>query len=104
MKKTLANNIIIIAIFFMIYSPLMFLSLYKMEYTVTSPGYNDEVEGFIKLETEYEQVGSFHTTSVFVIDEIIVNFLNFKRKHISYLISQLSYIGFFGYFNFVNFS
>ena len=49
----------------------MFLSLYKMEYTVTSPGYNDEVEGFIKLETEYEQVGSFHTTSVFVIDEII---------------------------------
>mgnify|MGYP006929215957 CR=1 FL=1 len=41
-----------------------------MEYTVTSPGYNDEVEGFIKLETEYEQVGSFHTTSVFVIDEI----------------------------------
>ena len=70
MKKTLGNNIIIIAFFFMIYSPLMFLSLYKMEYTVTSPGYNDEVEGFIKLETEYEQVGSFHTTSVFVIDEI----------------------------------
>lgn len=70
MKKTIKNNIIIITIFFMIYSPLMFLSLYKMEYSATSPGYNDEVEGFIKLETEYDQVGSFHTTSVFVIDEI----------------------------------
>lgn len=39
---------------------------------------------------------------IFVIDEIIVNFLNYKRSHVSYSISMLSYAGIFGYINFVD--
>lgn len=41
---------------------------------------------------------------VLVVDEVIVNFLNFKRNHISYLISVVSFgIGFI-YFNYIDFS
>jgi phosphatidate cytidylyltransferase len=39
-----------------------------------------------------------------VIDEIIVNFLNYKRKHLNYLISQGSFVLGFSYFNFVDHS
>jgi phosphatidate cytidylyltransferase len=39
-----------------------------------------------------------------VIDEVIVNFLNYKRKHINYLISQVSYVLGFSYVNFIDHS
>ena len=37
---------------------------------------------------------------IFVIDEIIVNFLNYKRSHVSYIISMLSYLVVCVYVNF----
>ncbi len=39
---------------------------------------------------------------VLVIDEVVVNFLNFKRSHFSYYISQISFLAGFGYFNFID--
>lgn len=39
---------------------------------------------------------------VFVIDEIVVNFLNYKRTHISYIISMISYIVLNIYVNFID--
>lgn len=42
--------------------------------------------------------------AVLVIDEIIVNFLNYKRKHLNYLISQASFVLGYSYFNFVDHS
>lgn len=41
---------------------------------------------------------------VFVVDEVIVNFLNFRRNHISYIISMVTFIGGFSYFNYLDFS
>ena len=41
---------------------------------------------------------------VLVIDEIIVNFLGYKRNHLNYLISQLSFLAGFIYFNFIDHS
>tara|TARA_B100001971_G_C18267956_1_gene595941 strand:- start:34626 stop:35468 length:843 start_codon:yes stop_codon:yes gene_type:complete len=38
----------------------------------------------------------------FVIDEIIVNFLNYKRSHVAYLVSMLSYVLGYGYINFLD--
>jgi len=39
-----------------------------------------------------------------VVDEVIVNFLSFKRNHIGYLISQAVFTAGFSYFNFVDFA
>lgn len=44
-----------------------FVSLVKIDYTLTAPGFNDEVSSFITIESAYEQEGSFHTTSVIVV-------------------------------------
>lgn len=39
---------------------------------------------------------------IFVIDEIIVNFLNYQRSHVSYLLSMTSYVGVYSYINFID--
>ena len=43
------------------------VSLVKVDYTLTAPGYNAEVSRFISIESSYDQEGSFHTTSVIVV-------------------------------------
>ena len=50
----------------------MFISIFRIEYSFTAPGYNKEVDGFIELDEEYSQAGSIHTTSVFVVDKITI--------------------------------
>jgi len=42
----------------------MFISVFKVEYSLTAPGYNNNVDSFIVVDSEYEIDGSFHTTSV----------------------------------------
>lgn len=39
-----------------------------------------------------------------VVDEVIVNFLSFKRNHIGYLISQVVFAAGFTYFNFIDYT
>lgn len=70
MKQTITKDTYLIIGFFVLFLPLMFLSLFRIEYSFTAPGYNNVVEGFIELDTEYSQAGSIHTTSVFVVDKI----------------------------------
>lgn len=41
---------------------------------------------------------------VLVIDEIIINFLNYSRRHLSYVTSQISFLAGFLYFNFIDHS
>lgn len=41
---------------------------------------------------------------IFVVDEVVVNFLNYKRSHISYIISVISFGVLFSYFNYLDFS
>lgn len=50
----------------------MFISVYRVDYTFTTPGFNDNIEGFIIIDETYPQTGSFHTTSVIVIDKISI--------------------------------
>lgn len=49
-------------------------------------------------------LGLIGIVGIFVVDEIIVNFLNYKRSHISYLISILTFAVGFTYFNYLDFS
>lgn len=49
-------------------------------------------------------LGLIGLVGVFVVDEVIVNFLNFRRNHISYIISMASFIIGFAYFNYFDFT
>ena len=50
----------------------MVISLYRIDYSFTAPGYNDDISGFIVIEDGYDTDGSFHTTSVIVLDKISI--------------------------------
>ncbi len=54
----------LIIVFLLFFIPLMFISIFKVEYNLTAPGYNDNVNQFIVVNNDYEAIGSFHTTSV----------------------------------------
>lgn len=69
MRKTLFKNRFKIIIFFVLFLPVMFVSLYRVDYTIVSPGFNDEVQEFVELEDPFPAEGSFHTTSVVVMNE-----------------------------------
>ena len=70
MKQTIISRKRIIIVFFSFFIPLMFLSLYRIDYTFTAPGFNDDIASFITIDSEYEMKGSFHTTSVIVYERI----------------------------------
>ena len=51
---------------------VLFLSLFPVEFRTTAPGYNKEVGLFITIEDPYEVEGSFHTTSVIVLNRTTI--------------------------------
>ncbi len=54
----------LIIVFSLFFIPLMFISVFKVDYNLTAPGYNDNVNQFIVVDSDFETDGSFHTTSV----------------------------------------
>lgn len=48
----------------------MFISIFKMDYSITATGYNNEVDNFVEIDGGYESLGTFHTTSVISFDRI----------------------------------
>jgi PDZ domain-containing protein len=70
MKKVLQHHrfeLILSSFFFVV---LVFVSLFPVKYRVIAPGFNDEVGSFIEIENAYPMDGTFHTTSVIVLDRI----------------------------------
>jgi PDZ domain-containing protein len=70
MKKTISSHkvfFISITLFFLF---ILFIGTNEVEYSLRAPGFNDHVEDFLILETENEESGSFHTTSVIAVDKI----------------------------------
>ncbi len=70
MKLTLLKYKKLIIVFSFFFFPLIFISVFKVDYNLIAPGYNDNVNGFIEVNSEYESKGSFHTTSVISIKGI----------------------------------
>lgn len=67
MKETLQKRkgqIVLMSLFLVM---ILLITLIKVDYTMTAPGYNDEVGSFITIDDSYKQKGSFHTTSVMVV-------------------------------------
>ncbi len=64
MKNTLQKYKKLIIVFSLFFIPLMTIGVFKVDYSLTAPGYNDNVDQFIQVNTSYEPEGSFHTTSV----------------------------------------
>jgi PDZ domain-containing protein len=64
MKLTLLKYKKLIIVFSFFFFPLIFISVFKVDYNLTAPGYNDNVNGFIEVDSDFESKGSFHTTSI----------------------------------------
>jgi len=64
MKLTLLKYKKQIIVFSFFFIPLIFISVFKVDYNLIAPGYNDNVNEFIQVTSDNESKGSFHTTSV----------------------------------------
>lgn len=58
------GKLVLLSLFLVI---VLLVTIIKVDYTMTAPGYNNEVGDFITISDSYEQKGSFHTTSVMVV-------------------------------------
>lgn len=96
MKKTLLKFKRYLIILSIPYLLIMFLGIYRIDYQILVPGYNDSVESFIEIVDPYESEGSFHTTSVINIEKstILMYLLsvNTSRATVSELPSYFDYI------------
>lgn len=72
MKKTFFQYRRLVIGFLLLFIPLMFISFYKIDYSFTAPGFNDDISQFIIIEEELENVPTFMTTSVIVMDKISI--------------------------------
>ena len=72
MKKTFIKNKKLIIGFLLLFVPLMVISLYRIDYSLTAPGCNDDISTFIIIEDGSISSSSFHTTSVIVLDKISI--------------------------------
>ena len=70
MKKTIKQYKFLIIGVFVVYVLVLTSILYEVDYSLVAPGYNDNVEDTIEVVSEYESIGSFHTTSVVSLDRI----------------------------------
>ena len=67
MRQTLTKHIASLISLSVVLLIVGVVSFVKIDYTLTAPGFNDEVSSFITIESSYDQEGSFHTTSVIVV-------------------------------------
>ena len=67
MKTIFLKHKIELAILSFFLVVIILVTSIKVDYTMTAPGYNDEVSDFITITDSYTQEGSFHTTSVIVV-------------------------------------
>lgn len=72
MKLTILRYKILIIVFFSFFVPLMVISLFRIEFSFTAPGFNDAISDFIVINDDYNPSGSFHTTSVLSVDKITI--------------------------------
>lgn len=72
MKKTFINHIRLVIVLSIVLVFVLLISLIPVEYTVTAPGYNNEVGDFITITDPYPTTGTLHTTSVIVLDRTTV--------------------------------
>lgn len=64
MKQTLLKHKIQLIILSVILVIVSILSFVKVDYSLTAPGYNNDVSTFINVDIGYEAEGAFYTTSV----------------------------------------
>lgn len=81
MKKFFKKNLLIIIPLYLVTAFLFVSSLIKTEYEITSPGHVNKVGNIISIESPYESLGSFNTTSVYVNEKC--TFLQYMIAHLS---------------------
>lgn len=96
MKKTILKFRLYIYVLIIPYILIVFIGVYRIDYSILVPGVNDSVESFIEIVDPYESLGSFHTTSVINIEKpsIMMYLLSIKNPEatVSELPSYFDYI------------
>ncbi len=72
MKKTFSKYKRLLIAFLLVFIPLMGVSTFKIDYSITAPGFNEDISSFIVIEEAYHTSSSFHTTSVVVLDGVTI--------------------------------
>lgn len=72
MKITFIKYKKLLIVFSILFIPLMFISIYRIEYTFVAPGFNDDISYFIIIDEGSDTNSTFHTTSVLVQDKITI--------------------------------
>lgn len=70
MKKIFLKNRKLITILLFPFVFIILASLIKLPYDVVSPAYINEVDKVIKINNEYEELGSFNTVSVYSYERV----------------------------------
>jgi PDZ domain-containing protein len=70
MKVILYKYKILLAILIVLLISVSLISFIKVEYSLVAPGYNDDISTIITVDIGNETTGSFHTTSVIVVNEV----------------------------------
>lgn len=70
MKKIFLKNRKLISILLIPFVFIILASLIKLPYDVVSPAYINEVDKVIKINNEYEELGSFNTVSVYFYERV----------------------------------
>lgn len=72
MKRTFYQSRKLLIGFLLLFIPLMVMSFYKIDYSFTAPGFNDEIGYFIIIIDGENTNSTFMTTSVIVMDRITI--------------------------------
>jgi len=80
MKETILKHKIQLITLSVLLIAISLISLIKVDYKLTAPGYNNNINTFIEIESDYKSSGSFHTTSVIVLN---------RMTYLQYLVGQV---------------
>ncbi len=70
MKIVIYRHKILLGILIVLLISVSLISFIKDEYSLVAPGYNDNISTIITVDIGNETTGSFHTTSVIVVNEV----------------------------------
>lgn len=72
MIQTLKQHRILFSLLTIFFGFMLVVGTVRVDYSFSAPGYNDNVDQFLTIETDYNASGSFHTTSVIVMDKVSI--------------------------------
>ncbi len=72
MKPILKKHRLLFSVLTVLFFFVLTVGTIRVDYSFRAPGYNDNVNEFLTIESDYNASGSFHTTSVIAMDKVSI--------------------------------